>query len=179
VPAAKPAAAWLSMRHSNAIPDDGVSLSLPVKLKLAEVEVLGFGGVPVIVVSGGVLSGGGEIVQVWDAAFPRLPARSVARTWKACSPSARPVYRCGLVQAAHSPASSLHSKSASSPALNSKPGPRSVLGLDGEPVIVATGASVSIVQVWDAAAPWLPARSVARTWNVCSPPVSGVCPAPP
>src|SRR5919206_85670 len=39
-----------------------------------------------------------------------LPAASVARTWKVCEPSARPVYCLGEVQAVKPPASSWHWK---------------------------------------------------------------------
>jgi hypothetical protein len=41
-----------------------------------------------------------------------LPASSVCRTYTVCSPSARPVYSTGLVQATQDPVSSLHSRSA-------------------------------------------------------------------
>ena len=74
------------------------------------------------------------------------------------------------MQAAQSPASSLHSKLAASLALNSKPAEALLLRLGGPFSIVVAGGSVSIVQVKATGADSpLPARSVARTWNVCCP----------
>ena len=44
-------------------------------------------------------------------------------------------------------------------------------GFGGFEVIVVTGGVVSTVHVNDAAAPVLPAESLALTWNVCDVPV--------
>jgi hypothetical protein len=76
------------------------------------------------------------------------------------------------VQGAQAPASSLHSKFAASPAANSKLGDASLLGSDGASVIVTCGATVSTVQEWEAAAPRLPAPSVARSAKLWPPSAS-------
>ena len=56
-----------------------------VKLKLAEVVVTAPEGPAVIVVSGGTTT-----VQLWLAGVAsRLPAASVACTWKICAPAAK------------------------------------------------------------------------------------------
>ena len=60
--------------------------SLDEKLKLGLVELLGFAGVDVIVVSGGVVS----IVHVYVAATPTFPIASVARTANVWLPAASP-----------------------------------------------------------------------------------------
>jgi hypothetical protein len=61
--------------------------SVDVKLNVADVELLGFGGLAVIVVFAAVRS----TVQVTLAGVGSLlPAGSVALTWKVCAPSARP-----------------------------------------------------------------------------------------
>jgi hypothetical protein len=65
--------------------------------------------------------------------------------------------------------SSAHSKSAGSSAVKVKLAEVSLVGSVGPPVMVVTGAMVSTVQVYVAASPWLPALSVARTWNVWEP----------
>jgi hypothetical protein len=62
--------------------------SVDVKLKLGAVELLGFAGLEVIVVSGGVVS----IVHVKLAGVRSVfPAGSVARTWKVWLPGTTPV----------------------------------------------------------------------------------------
>src|ERR687891_628187 len=97
-----------------------------------------------------------------------LPAASVARTRNTCSPSPNGAspgpapYDCGLVHATHSPASSLHAKSAASPALNSKLAAVLRVSGSGPESIVACGATVSTVQAYDAASPRFPAPSAAR-----------------
>jgi hypothetical protein len=71
------------MRHWNVEPD-----SLLVNAKLADPDVLGFGGPDEIVVSGAVVS----IVQVRDAGeASTLPAASVARTSNVCDPAPSPL----------------------------------------------------------------------------------------
>jgi hypothetical protein len=60
--------------------------SVEVKLKLADVEFVGFAGPDVIVVSGAVRS----IVHVWLAGVASVfPAGSVARTWNVWPPAPR------------------------------------------------------------------------------------------
>ena len=72
-----PPSSW----HWNVLPP-----SVDVKLNDGEVELVGFGGLAVIVVFGAVRS----TVQVKLADVGSvLPAGSVARTWKVCAPSAR------------------------------------------------------------------------------------------
>ena len=65
-----------------------------MKEKLAEVMLVGFAGLAVIV------GAGGTIDHVHELAAPTLPAASFACTEKVCEPSARPEYAFGLVQAA-------------------------------------------------------------------------------
>ena len=142
--------------------------SVEVKLKLALVEVVGFAGFAVIVVFGAVRS----IVQVKLAGVPSVfPAASVALTWKVCEPAARPLYVCGLVQAAKAAPSSEHWKlEPVSVELKLKLGPVELDGLDGVDVIVVSGAVSSIVHVYVAGVGSVfPTASVARTWKVCEP----------
>ena len=61
--------------------------SSAVNANSASADLLSLGGEAVMVVAGAVVS----TVHVRVAALPWLPAASVARTWKVCSPSARPV----------------------------------------------------------------------------------------
>ena len=141
----------------------------------------------VIVVSGAVVcSAGGAVSTVnervaGDASV--LPATSVARTATECAPSLSAPVVHGLVQFAHDPASSLHSKTElASVAVNAKDG---VLSLDvpvGPDVIVVSGAVVSLGGggavstvnervAGDASV--LPATSVARTATECVPSLRG------
>ena len=72
-----------SIRHSKVEPP-----SLELKEKSASAELLGSLGCAVIVVFGAAVS----TVQVKLAGVGSvLPAASVARTWKVCEPSERPV----------------------------------------------------------------------------------------
>ena len=77
----QPANAAPSRLHWKVEPD-----SLEEKLKLGLVELLGFAGLDVIVVSGGVVS----IVHVYVAATPTFPIASVARTANVWLPAASP-----------------------------------------------------------------------------------------
>lgn len=62
--------------------------SLPLKLNVALVLLLGLPGWLVIVVSGASIS----TTQVKLAGAPStLPTLSIARTWKVCEPAAKPV----------------------------------------------------------------------------------------
>ncbi len=91
-----------SSEHWKVEPD-----SLEVKLKLGAVELEGFDGDAVMVVSGAVRS----IVQVKLAGVASvLPAVSVARTWKVCEPLTRSLYCLGEVQAAKAALSKLQVK---------------------------------------------------------------------
>ncbi len=79
-----------SSAHSNVEPASELE-----KLNVASVALVVLAGPLSIVVSGGVVSGGGvgsTIVHVCVAGVASvLPAPSVARTLKVCVPSARPV----------------------------------------------------------------------------------------
>jgi hypothetical protein len=89
-----------------------------------------------------------------------FPALSVARTWKVWEPGNSPVYEAGLEQAVKPPPSSSHSKvEPPSEELKSKL-TSGVLGSGGATSIVVWGAVVSIVQLWVAFGPLLPAASV-------------------
>jgi hypothetical protein len=94
-------------------------------------------------------------------------------TWNVWLPTARPLYAFGLAQLAKAAPSSAHWKvEPVSVAVKEKLALVDVVGLAGFAVIVVSGAAVSIVQVLDAAAPVLPAASVALTWKVCEPSAS-------
>ena len=75
-------------------------MSLPRKLKLAVVDVLGLVGFVAIVVVGGTESGPGgpaTTVQVWVAGVrSTLSKGSMARTSKVCSPASSRLYETGL-----------------------------------------------------------------------------------
>ncbi len=77
-----------------------------------------------------------------------LPASSVARTWKVCAPSPRPVSVCGEAHAANAPASSAHSKLVPPSAdEKAKVAPVALVSAPGPESTVAVGAVVSTVQV--------------------------------
>src|SRR5262245_35929190 len=87
----------------------------------------------------------------------------MARTWKVCNPSLRPVYDFALAQAAKLPASSLHSKLATplppvSEPLKLKLAELLLLGLDGVAVMLVSGADASRVK--------------ASSWTIAVPPAS-------
>jgi hypothetical protein len=144
--------------------------SVEVNEKLALVDVVGFVGFAVIVVSGGVVSVA-LIVQLELAGDGSgLPAASVARTWNVCPPTARPLYCCGLEQAVNGALSSEHVKLAPASELKVNDAVVAVVGFDGPEAIVVSGAPVSTVHVWIAGvASVLPAPSFARTLKVCEP----------
>jgi hypothetical protein len=115
-----------------------------LKLKLALVEFVVAGGPALIEVSGGVVS----TVQVKLAGVgSTLPAASVAVTWKVCDPGARPVYGCGLVHVALAPSSEQLKVEPGFVAVNEKLALVALVGFAGPPVIVVSGALVSITQV--------------------------------
>jgi hypothetical protein len=105
-----------------------------------------------------------------------FPAGSVARTSKACEPSARLEYELGLVQEANAPASSLHSKVLpASVDVKEKLALVWLVGFAGVEVIDVFGGPVSIVQVWLAGVgSVLPTGSIARTCTVWLPSASPV-----
>jgi Na+/proline symporter len=78
------------------------------------------------------------------------------------------------VQAAKAAPSSEHWKVAPASEVNEKLGADELLGFVGCAVIVAVGAVESIVHVYEAAVPVLPAVSLARTWKVCEPSATAV-----
>src|ERR687895_591634 len=163
-----------SSLHSN------VACSSASNPRLAAVRFVSRSGPDPIDATGATVS----TVQPYDAASPKLPAPSVARTRNTWSPSANGAapgptpYSCGLVHATHSPASSLHSNVACSSAPKPRLASVRFVNGSGPDPIDATGATVSTVQRWDAASPKLPAPSVARTRNTCSPSASGGSPGP-
>ena len=97
-----------------------------------------------------------------------LPALSVARTAKVCSPLARPAIGCGDVQGTNAAASSLHS--------NVEPASLAEKVNDGgPPSIVVCGAIVSTVNSRvTGELSTFPTLSMARTANVCAPSASVV-----
>lgn len=128
----------LSRRHSNV---DG---SFAVNAKVADDEVTVPDGPEVMVMTGGVVSAGGEIVHVRLAGELVLLAASVARTSKVCEPLESPVYDLGEVQAPHAPPSRRHSNvEPSSLEVNSKVADVEVTVPDGPEVMVTTGGVVS------------------------------------
>ena len=167
-----------STRHSNVEP---ASLESNAKVGVASLVVPV--GPDVIVVSGAVVSGGGPAATVNErvaGVASVLPATSVARTATECAPSLSAPVVHGLVQLAHAPESTWHSKTElASVAVKAKVG---VLSLDvpvGPDVIVVSGA---VVSAGGAAATVnervageesvLPAASVARTATECAPSLS-------
>jgi hypothetical protein len=151
----------LSKEHSNVAP------ASEVNEKLAPAELVVAAGPLVSVVSGAVES----IVQAKEAGVASvLPAASLARTEKLCSPSARPAYSFGLVQASYAPASSAHSKLAPGSELKLKAAVGLLAGLAGCASIVVSGALESIVQAKLAeVGSVFPAASRARTEKLCEP----------
>jgi hypothetical protein len=169
LPPARPVYVWPLEHDVQAAPSSWQAKLAPVgslelKLKPALVEFVVAAGPAVIEVSGGVVS----IVQVKLAGIgSALPAASVAVTWKVCDPGARPVYACGLVQAAVTPSSEQLKLEPDSVEVKEKLAPVAFVGLLGLLVIVVSGALVSIVHVAEAGvASVLPAASVARTEKV-------------
>ena len=124
-------------------------------------------------------SGSGEtMLQPWLAAWPVLPAASVARTENVCDPTTSDVYDAGLVQAANAlPSSEQENDDPGSLEANEMRAPVSVVCDAGADPIVTTGGVVSggvYVQVTDTGEPTFPALSVARTENRCCPVATAV-----
>jgi hypothetical protein len=151
----------LSREHSNVAP------ASELNEKLAPAELVVTAGPLVSVVSGAVES----IVQAKEAGVASMfPAASLARTEKLCSPSARPAYSFGLVQASYAPASSAHSKLAPASELNPNAAVALFAGLLGCESIVVSGALESIVQTkLTGVGSLFPAASRARTEKLCEP----------
>ncbi len=152
-----------STRHSKVAP----SSSVPRPNDGARSLVVG-GGPERIVVSGASVS----TVKVRVAGVgSALPAGSIARTSKVCSPSARSPAGCGDWHAANAPPSTRHSNVVPglSP-VNSNSGVASPVGPDGPAVMLVCGGSVSTVKVREAGeGSVLPAGSTARTSSVWRP----------
>ena len=148
-----------------------VASSEAEKVKLGVESLPGSAGPESIEVSGASVS----IVHVKLAALASsLPAASTAATVKVCSPSPSPEWDTGLGQGVATPASSTQAKlEPGSFDANEKLASGSLVSRAGDSVIEVSGATVSIVQVWEAAeASSLPAASVAVTVKVCSPSAS-------
>ncbi len=111
-------------------------------------------------------------VQAWLAGVGSVfPSTSVARTWKVCSPSAKPVYSAGEVQRLKAASSRAHSYVAIS-SFDEKVNVADVLlaRSAGPASIVVSGAVVSTVQSWLAGVgSALPAASMARTSKAWAP----------
>ena len=164
--------------HSNVEP-----ASVALKAKDAVVADVVPVGPEEIVVSGAVVSAGALVSTVNDRVAGDasvLPATSVARTATECAPSLSVLVVHGLVQSAHAPESTRHSKTElASVAVKAKVG---VLSLDvpvGPDVIVVSGAVVSgagavstVNERVAGDASVLPATSVARTATECAPSLS-------
>src|SRR5918996_2295943 len=150
-----------SREHSKVEPD-----SLELKWNEALVLVVVAGGACEIVVCGAAVS----TVIARLAGLPSvLPAASVARTSNVCAPSDNAPVVCGDVQAAKAALSTRHWKFAPGSLENPNVGVESLVNPVGPESIVVCGAAVSTVIARLAAAPVLPAASVARTSNVWAP----------
>ena len=117
--------------------------SVAVNAKVGELSLVVPVGPDVIVVSGGVVSGGGAVLTVNERVAGEasvFPATSVARTETLCAPSLRAAVVHGLVQSAQAPESTRHSKTEfASVAVNAKVGELSVVVPVGPDVIVVSG----------------------------------------
>jgi len=133
-----------------------------VNLNFALVLVVGFTGVPVMVVLGGVVS----TVQflAFAADLSMFPAASIARTWNVCMPSFKGAEVQGLVQGANAPPSRLHSKVLpGSVEVKEKVATGLFVSFGGPDVMVVLGAFVSIVQLKLAGVASVKPPEVART----------------
>ena len=153
--------------------------------KVAEVETVTGSGCSSRAVSGAVVSAGGSsMVQVRVAGdASRLPAASMERTAKVCSPRERPVRARGEVHAAKAPPSTEHSKVRYGPGValsypvKENDAAVEVEGSLGLLVITVFGATSSgpggaetTVQVCTSGVrSTLSDGSIARTSKVCSP----------
>src|SRR5215210_7420913 len=104
-----------------------------------------------------------------------FPAGSVARTSNVWAPSVSDAVVSGVEHELHAPASTRHSKLEPAwSAENANVGVASFVRPAGPLSIVVSGAAVSTVKPRDAGVgSTLPAKSVARTSNVCAPSASG------
>ena len=142
-----------------------------VNVKLPVLSFVGSAGNVAIVVSGVDAS----MVQLCVSGLGSvLPAGSIARTSNVCGPLASVAVWNGVVQGANAPASTLHSNvEPTCVDVNWKSPVASVLGFASAAVIVVFGGAVSTVHVCESGvASMLPARSIARTRNVCEPSAS-------
>src|SRR5215204_899596 len=92
-----------------------------------------------MVVTGGVVSGGGAIVHVAVAGDPTFPASSRARTANEWTPGARPLYAAGLEHGKNAPRSRLHR--------NVEPLSLARKVKEASPLVVFCGGRVTIVTV--------------------------------
>lgn len=127
-------------------------------------------GLVVMVVFGAVRSTS-HVKDAGVGSYP--PERLLARTRKVWVIAVSAVRFLGLVQAAHPPASSLHSKVAvptKSGLLKVKAAVVKLVGLAGRLLVISVSGSAVFVQVnVSGVASTLPAGSFARTSNVCEP----------
>jgi hypothetical protein len=134
----------VSTRHSNVEPVSSAANANVGVLFLVSPE-----GPEVIVVCGGVVSGGVTVSTVNErlaGVASVLPAVSIARTPKVCAPSPNSVVVCGELHEANAAPSTRHSNV--EPALvevNSNVGVLSFVVPEGPDVIVVSGGDVSVL----------------------------------
>src|SRR5918996_1762554 len=167
MPEAQVSNAAPSSEHTNVTPS-----SLAVKRNLALVLAVGLSGAKSIVVTGGVVSRGGVMFQLWPAGVgSTCPSASVARTATLCQPTARPVYvTLPELHGVHAPPSSAHSKVA--PArFEEKVIVALVLsvGSAGPELIVVSGAATAVQVQLAGVGSKKPSPSTAITRSVCWP----------
>ena len=160
-----------SSAHSNLAP------SSDVNVKLALVLWVSASGACTSRVTGAVVSGGPIVHRKVAGVGSGVPSSSVATTEKSWTPTARPVYCAGEVQASGAALSSEHRKvDGSSVEKKPKLAVVSVVGSSGVPEITVSGAAPSTtvhVQLAGVGST-LPSTSSAATSNVCVPrPIDG------
>ena len=158
----------LVTKHSNVEPG-----SVEVNVNVGVLSLVNPVGPPVIVVSGTTES----TVNVRLAGVgSMLPAVSMARSSKVCSPSVRTTSSTGETHAANGLSSNRHSNEATPTAASKeKIGVLSVVRPDGPLVIVVSGAVVSTWMLTPAGSvSTLPTASIARTLKTCGPSVRAV-----
>ena len=136
------------------------ALGSVVKLIVAEVWLVGLAGMPLMPTSAGALV---STVNVETASGPRLPATSTWRTLSVWTPSMSGSVVKGLVQGAHAPPSTWHSKVVVPSPVKVKVGVVSAVAAGMSPMAGGSaGAVVSMVHSWRATGPALPAVSSRR-----------------
>jgi len=136
-----------------------------VNLKFALVLVVGFTGVAVMVVSGGVASTVHVLAFAGDLSV--FPAGSVARTWKACFPSTKGAEVHGLVHAVKAAVSRLHSNVLPvTVEVKEKVALVLLVAVAGLEVIIVSGTGAMVQLKFAGVGSVLPRESVACTWKL-------------